>query len=112
MTRPFTVLALTGLIAACGSPGDAPAGDIAAPSPTATGEDYVARVRALPDTQRNGVLFRAIRDAGEACQQVTASAERDAGGPATWTATCEDGRRWIVAIESDGDARVAGPVAR
>ncbi len=97
---PFAVAALL-LLAACG--GEA-AREEAAAAPAAGG--YVARVRALPEGQRHGVLFRAIRDAGRACQGVTASQEAGApGAPAAWLATCDDAQ-WVVTLADDGTATV------
>lgn len=74
--------------------------------------DYLARIRAMPQGQRDAVFLRAIRDAGRSCQEVTELTEvtgADANGrpgPATWAARCEDGGRWIVAISPAGVATV------
>ena len=69
--------------------------------------DYLARIRAMPAGQRNAVFLRAIRDAGRACQGVTELTEVTGnGGPATWSARCDDGNRWIVAISPTGVATV------
>ena len=114
MTHPFLPLAAAlSLLAACSD--EAPRATAA--TPAARG-DYVARVRALPEGQRNGVLFRAIRDAGRDCQGVTESATAgEADGPAAWLATCEGGGQWLVALADDGtatitDARAAAAAAR
>lgn len=91
------------LLAACGQPAPSPA-------PTATvpaADSYGAKVAALPEKLRAGVLLRAIRDAGQNCQAVvTAVAAGNAGGPPAWVATCDDKRRWVVAIADDGTATV------
>ena len=104
-------LAAAALLAGCGSPTPAPA-----PTPTATAATGdTARVAALPPNLRAGVLLRAIRDAGQDCQQVVdqAQAPTDAGPPA-WVATCQDKHRWVVSIAADGTATVidANDVAR
>ncbi|MCG7347837.1 hypothetical protein [Sphingomonas sp. ACRSK] len=64
-----------------------------------------AKVAALSEGQRNGVFIRAIRDAGLPCQGVTAS-ERSGDAQATWTATCTDGSKHIIAFTPDGMAKV------
>lgn len=104
-------LALAILLAGCGSPTPAPA-----PSPTAAAlAGDAAKVAALSDKQRAGVLLRAVRDAGQDCQQVVAQSRASAAGsPATWIATCQDQHRWVVSIAPDGTATVtdANAVAR
>lgn len=109
MNRLPLLLALP-LCALGGCDGGAPR----APKATAASPGgYVTRVRALNDGQRNGVLFRAIRDAGRTCQGVTRSEAAGAGAeggqasPAAWVATCEDGTPWVVALADDGTATVA-----
>lgn len=65
--------------------------------------NYQQAVLELPERQRDGVLFRAIRDAGIPCQDVTSS-ERvpdETMGP-TWRARCEDGAFHLVSVRSDG----------
>lgn len=96
----FRALLLLPLLAACDS---GAATNTAAPAAAAPQEDYVARVRALPEGQRNGVLFRAIRDGGRECQGVTRS---EAAAEAAWVATCDDGGQWVVALARDGTATV------
>ena len=95
-------LAAAVTLAGCGSGGgQAPADTAAAP------DNYVAQVRALPAGQRDGVLLRAIRDAGRDCQQVTSSQAipNIAGAPA-WAATCTGGGVWVVAFNPGGVATV------
>jgi hypothetical protein len=97
-------------LAACGTSEErapAPANNAAA----ATG--VIATVENLPEGQVRGVLFRAIRDGGEACPQLTsfARAGSDAGRPA-WTATCSDRSTWRIVIADDGTATVTGAAPR
>jgi hypothetical protein len=69
--------------------------------------NYQQAVMELPKRQRDVVLFRAIRDAGLACQDVVSS-ERvpdERRGP-TWRAQCEDGSRHLISIGADGIAMV------
>lgn len=96
----------------------------ASPAPKAGkggGTDYVAAVRDMPEAQRRATFLRAIRDAGQACQQVVedradaapATSERDGttAGAASWGVRCEDGRGWLITMAPDGNAKVTGPVA-
>lgn len=74
------------------------------------GTDYVAAIRDMPEAQRRATFLRAIRDAGQACQQVVD--DRADTAPGSWGVRCEDGRGWLIAIAPDGNAKVTGPVAR
>ena len=99
------------LLAACGQPAREAVPANAAPA----ADGYAAKVAALPVRQRAGVLLRAIRDAGQDCQQVIeASRAAATGGPPAWVATCDDHRRWVVVVADDGTATVvaANDVAR
>ncbi len=101
------------LLAACGQPSRDAAPANANATPTAGG--YDAKVAALPAAQRAGVLLRAIRDAGQDCQQVVdASRATTTGGPPAWVATCDDHHQWVVVVADDGSATVvdAKDVAR
>jgi hypothetical protein len=65
------------------------------------------QVQALPEGQRNGVLFRAIRDARHPCQQVEGSeVVATSNGLPTYFATCEDGAVYAVAVAGEGTLRV------
>ena len=62
---------------------------------------------ALNDASRRSALFRAIRDAGLACQNVI-QAERlpdEKEGP-VWRAQCEDKSYHLVIVQADGTANV------
>ena len=101
-------LALSGALAACG--GSAPASNQAAAAPGPAPVDYIARLRALPPAQRDAVFLRAIRDAGQDCQGVTASAAGGAtGGKPAWSATCTDGKTWVLILGADGTMTVLDP---
>ncbi len=81
----------------------------ASPAPAPSG-DYLARISALNPAQLHMVLFRAIRDAGQDCQDVT-RAERlaDQSGKALWRITCRGGGQFAVAVGADGVAEVTAP---
>jgi hypothetical protein len=102
--RPLLPLAVPLLLAGCGG-GGTPA---PAPTPTVSANGYVAKVRALSDKQRAGVLLRAIRDAGRDCQAVVAQTPAGTqGASASWVATCDNQAHWVVQIGDDGAANVA-----
>lgn len=108
LALPMLALPMLALLAACG-----PAPDAAPATAAPDANGYAAKVAALPVRLRAGVLLRAIRDAGQDCQQVT-EAERAPGQPipqpagrAAWVATCDDHRQWVVVVADDGTATVA-----
>ena len=106
VSQALVSLALAALalpLASCGAEADQPAGSAATPPLDETAQ----RVRALPPGQRDGVLLRAIRDAGQDCQQVTQSEAIDdvAGAPA-YAATCDNRGLWVVAFNPGGIATV------
>ncbi|MEG8220558.1 hypothetical protein OSJ57_07980 [Sphingomonas sp. HH69] len=69
--------------------------------------NYVAEVVALPEHQRNAVFFRAIRDAGLPCQNVTGAEQIATGEKAPmWRAQCEDGVAHLIQVLPDGTANV------
>ena len=69
--------------------------------------DYQARLVAMPAATRDATFLRAIRDAGRDCQSVQRSAPAGTINDApAWTATCEDGAQWTIAIGRDGIAQV------
>jgi hypothetical protein len=92
------------VLTACGNEAASPP----EPQPTPSGTDYRARIEALPAGQRDAVMLRAVRDAGQDCQAVvgTAAAGAQFGMP-SWIARCSDGRDWMVMIRADGTALVA-----
>ncbi|WP_380872241.1 hypothetical protein ACFB49_31840 [Sphingomonas sp. DBB INV C78] len=107
MIRPLiaaTILALP--LAACGKP--ASEGGTASANITVPAGDYAERLRAMTDTERNAVFYRAIHDAGRPCQQVTeATAIPDVNGQPAWAATCEDKSRWVIILGNAGVVQVA-----
>ncbi|GAA3699127.1 hypothetical protein GCM10022268_06680 [Sphingomonas cynarae] len=111
MIRSMLVASLPLLmLAACGTGGPATeAADNTADNAAAAAPDggYAARITALSPRLRQGVFLRAIRDAGEECQEVT---EEDGiaaieGKPA-WVVTCDRSTRWVITIDKSGTAAV------
>lgn len=82
-----------------------------APEP---GNETVSDVRSvqnelagLPEGQRNAVFIRAIRDANQDCQYVESSTlTGEYQGLPLWSARCEGGRTFTIAIGNAGDAQV------
>lgn len=112
MRAPITFALLTAVAATagCGQASDDAAANAAAANAAAAAREQreqTAAIAALPEGQRNAVLFRAIRDAGQACQQVTASAaETTTRGQQAWLATCDDKGQWLVIPGAGGVATV------
>ena len=101
MNKHWTPLAALALLAACGQNSDK-----SAPAPDAGQREYQTKLREMPDTARNAVFIRAIRDAGFTCQHVsTSSYLGDAAGAPTWSAKCDESE-WTVAIGPGGSAQV------
>jgi hypothetical protein len=104
------LIALLFALAGCDRPAPSPT-NATAPAPAAT-TDYLARIKALPEKQRDAVFYRALDDAGSDCQEVTGSAARDPiqGQPA-WTVHCGDKRDFVAVLTTDGMIQVAGTPA-
>lgn len=97
------VAALT-LLSACGG-GEEPE-VVASPSAPAltNAQDQVV---ALPSRLQEGVMLRAIRDAGLTCQSVTELTRvDDSGGNVRWRVICDKSEPYVVEIGQDGMARI------
>lgn len=111
------VLAMTvpamALLASCG-PSNEGTSNAATPTVVAKPGGFAEKVVALSEPQRRGVILRAIRDAGNACQGVIGTRRQPAGidGLPAWAATCQDGSNWLISFGDDGMARVTGLPAR
>ncbi|WP_066556482.1 hypothetical protein [Sphingobium sp. TKS] len=103
MRTIVTTIALLAL-AACGR-ADKDATDTADAGGNVT--NYVAEVGTLNVPQRNAVFFRAIRDAGLPCQNVTGSEQIAAPAQRPmWRARCEDGAAHLIQVMPDGTVNV------
>lgn len=100
--RIISVIAAAGavLLAGCDS---APRSEVEVAGP----DNVQNALEAMPESQRNGVFIRAIRDAGEECQHVESSvpAGEHQGFP-VWNATCSRGGTWTIVIMNGGVAQV------
>jgi len=102
----LATILLSLLLGACDRP--APQNDTA-PAPVAEG-NYLDRIAALPNGQRDMVFMRAIQDSNIPCQHVTGSAghAKVRGRPA-WVAHCVEGLDWILILEPGGMIHVVNP---
>jgi hypothetical protein len=104
MPRSLLPLALPAVLTLAGCGGGETANQAAAVAPRG---DYVAKMQALNEKERNVALFRAIRDAGRSCQRVERSVATDPiAGKAAWVASCDDASAWLVTLADDGTATV------
>ena len=110
--KPFLAAIFALPLAACGQPESANDAAANAAPAAGNGTNYVAEVKAMPEPVRRATFLRAIRDAGQACQNVVADQPAEAvdGNPA-WGTRCEDGLCCLISIAPDGNAKVTGPVA-
>ncbi|MDQ1232411.1 hypothetical protein [Sphingomonas sp. SORGH_AS_0879] len=102
-------------LAACGSSTE-PANNtatVAATGNVMSADALGTKIRDLPEGQRRGVLFRAIRDAGPSgasCQSVTAMKEAaPVNGNPSWNAVCDNSTQWTIVLTADQSASVTGP---
>ena len=101
-------------LAACGAPpaenaagavNEAAAVENAANAANAV--NYIAEIGNLSEDAQKGVFFRAIRDAGLPCQDITKLAKDDpiSGNPA-WLAECDGEVPHLIQVKPDGSAQV------
>ncbi|MBB4152467.1 hypothetical protein GGQ80_000343 [Sphingomonas jinjuensis] len=94
-------------LAACGEPVADQGNSIAAAAAGKPDAEFAKRIASLTPQQLNGLLFRAVRDAGRDCQQVTSSQKQaDVGGRPAWTAVCDERTTWLVVLGAEGVATV------
>lgn len=108
--RGWPVMVLGAMLAGCGSqPAPTPVANTTAP----VAGGYIAKVLALPPRQLNGVLYRAIDDAGQKCQGIGETVRQaDKAGKPMWAVRCIDGGAWLITIGDDGTASVTGIPAK
>lgn len=69
--------------------------------------NYVAEIGNLSEQEQQGVFFRAIRDAGLPCQDIT-KLEQDEpiDGVPTWRVDCDRDTPHLIQVKPDGSAQV------
>ncbi|WP_294190302.1 hypothetical protein [uncultured Sphingomonas sp.] len=100
------------LLAACGQPTTATvnATDPAMSNSDASATNTADAIASLNEAQRNAVLFRAIRDGNEACQEITgATATQSLDNKPAWLVTCDKRQRYTVVLRN-GDTALVTPV--
>lgn len=108
MRKTYLAIPVALALAACG--GQQAANQTAANAAAGNAADatnYQAEVLALPPGQQNGVFFRAVRDAGFNCQEITETERFDPiDNNPTWRVTCDRRTPHIISITRDGTAKI------
>lgn len=100
--RSFLIPIVLVLAACQGAPPQQPGNEAGA-----TAGDMQNRLAALSEAERNGVFIRAIRDANQDCQYVESSAPAGTyRGAPLWSARCQGGGTYTIAIGNGGEAQV------
>lgn len=117
MTRPFALALALAMalptLAGCDRPA-APAGQTASEADTLAQEDAALRTRIeqLAPGQLRALLFRAIRDAGDACQTITGHARlADNDRRPAWSAECDNRARYMLTLNPGGRFAVTSGTA-
>lgn len=109
--RRFAFVAAT-LLAACNQPAPTAvnATDPAASNSEGSATNTADAIASLNEAQRNAVLFRAIRDGNEACQEITATtATQSLDNKPAWLVTCDKRQQYTVVLRN-GDTALVTPV--
>ena len=102
MRKSFALAALT--LAACQPSAPESANQNNA---TAGAESLQNRLVSMPEGQRNAVFIRAIRDAGLDCQYVDSAVQAgEYQGAPLWSAHCQGGQSYTIAIAAGGYAQI------
>ncbi len=106
MRTMMAIVAGAVLLAGCGG-GDETVPDPAASKTPAVLSDLQKRVVALPKRLQDGVMLRAIRDAGLNCQQVTELTRVETRADRIrWRVVCDTTQPYVVEITPDGTAQI------
>ena len=108
-------LAATLALAACNAPpaeenvaaavNNAAAVDNAANAANAL--NYIAEIGNLSEDAQKGVFFRAVRDAGLPCQDITKlQKDEPMNGVPTWRVDCDGDTPHLIQVKPDGSAQV------
>lgn len=109
--RRFAFVAAS-LLAACNQPASTTV-NAADPAVANTGDsatNTADAIASLSEGQRKAVLFRAIRDGDEACQEITeATATQSLDNKPAWLVTCDKRQRYTVVLRGN-DVALVTPV--
>lgn len=103
-----TMAILTGamLLVGCGGASDEGQNAAATPTPAVLSETQ-KRIVALPKRLQDGVMLRAIRDAGLTCQTVTELTRVETRADRIrWRVVCDSTEPYVVEITPDGTAQI------
>ena len=103
--KAASAIILAALLSACSNQAAKEGGNAA--QAAGNGQDIAAAVANLPAGQQRGVFFRAVRDAGLPCQDIT-DVQRfpDEHGVRIWRVECDDHSQQLIQISKDGTAAV------
>ncbi|WP_197424210.1 hypothetical protein [Sphingomonas sp. CCH9-E2] len=94
------------LLAGCGGGSDTAPNPAASKTPLALSETQ-KKVVALPKRLQDGVMLRAIRDAGLTCQAVTELTRVETRADRIrWRVVCDNSEPYVVEITPDGTAQI------
>ena len=101
-----TSAAMLLILTACGGGGGEPAAQQNKISVEVKGE-YIDKLRALSQDNRDLTLRRAIQDSGQTCKRINGSQENGTYENLTiWNAFCEGGKDYAVFVAPNGDVQV------
>lgn len=107
MRTMMAIVAGAVLLAGCGGGADENVPGPAASKTPAALSDLQKRVVALPKRLQDGVMLRAIRDAGLNCQQVTELTRVETRADRIrWRVVCDNTEPYVVEITPDGTAQI------
>lgn len=107
MRTMMAILTGAALLVGCGGASDGPQPDPAASKTPAGLSETQERIVALPKRLQDGVMLRAIRDAGLTCQQVTELTRVETRADRIrWRVVCDSTEPYVVEITGDGTAQI------
>lgn len=106
MRTIMAILSGAALLAGCGGGTDSQPEPVTSPTPAALSETQ-ERIVALPKRLQDGVMLRAIRDAGLTCQTVTELTRVETRADRIrWRVVCDGTEPYVVEITPDGTAQI------
>ncbi|WP_156442567.1 hypothetical protein [Sphingomonas sp. CCH9-H8] len=106
MRTMMAIVTGAALLAGCGGGSDTAPNPAASKTPLALSETQ-KKVVALPKRLQDGVMLRAIRDAGLTCQAVTELTRVETRADRIrWRVVCDNSEPYVVEITPDGTAQI------